>query len=127
MHFAHFIGAPGPSGRQAGGRPEMLRLRTEELACIRGFRPVFSRINLQLGGGEAVALVGPNGSGKSSLLRVVAGLLRPAAGRVELEGGVEERTIAEQAHYLGHQDALKPSLTVAENLRFWVRYLGGET
>ena len=71
-----------------------------------------------------MALVGPNGSGKSSLLRLIAGLLRPSAGRIELQGGEVERTIAEQAHYLGHFDALKPSLTVAENLGFWMRYLG---
>ena len=71
-------------------------------------------------------MVGPNGSGKSSLLRLIAGLLRPAAGQIELRDGAEERTIAEQAHYLGHLDALKPSLTVAENLGFWTRYLGEE-
>ncbi len=68
--------------------------------------------------------MGPNGSGKSSLLRLIAGLLRPSAGRIELHGGAAERTVAEQAHYLGHLDALKPSLTVAENLSFWTCYLG---
>ena len=71
-----------------------------------------------------MAVIGPNGSGKSSLLRLIAGLLRPSAGRIELQGGPAERTIPEQAHYLGHLDALKPSLTVAENLGFWTRYLG---
>ena len=74
-----------------------------------------------------MALVGPNGSGKSSLLRLVAGLLRAPEGRIELQGGDAERTIAEQAHYLGHVDALKPSLTVGENLGFWTRYLGDQT
>ena len=72
-------------------------------------------------------LVGPNGSGKSSLLRLVAGLLRASEGRIELDGGDVERTPAEQAHYLGHLDALKPSLTVGENLGFWTRYLGDRT
>ncbi|MEA2870723.1 MAG: heme exporter protein [Hyphomicrobiales bacterium] len=71
-----------------------------------------------------MALVGPNGSGKSSLLRLIAGLLRPSAGRIEFQGGTAERTIGEQAHYLGHLDPLKPSLTVAENLDFWAGYLG---
>ena len=103
----------------------MLRLTASELGCIRGSRRVFSNINLELSVGEALALVGPNGSGKSTLLRLVAGLLRPSTGRIELAGGMAERTIAEQAHYLGHLDALKPSLTVAENLHFWVSYLGG--
>lgn len=71
-------------------------------------------------------LTGRNGAGKSSLLRMIAGLLRVAAGRLELTGGAPERDIAEQAHYLGHQDALKPSLSVLENLSFWTRYLGGD-
>ena len=103
----------------------MLRLSATGLGCIRGSRSVFEGINLELSGGEALALVGANGSGKSSLLRLVAGLLRPSAGRIELAGGAPENTLAEQAHYLGHLDALKPSLTVAENLGFWVRYLEG--
>ena len=104
----------------------MLRLSATGLGCIRGSRSVFDGINLELSSGEALALTGPNGSGKSSLLRLIAGLLRPSAGRIELAGGTHEGTIAEQAHYLGHLDALKPSLTVAENLGFWVRYLGGD-
>jgi heme exporter protein A len=65
--------------------------------------------------------------GKSSLLRLLAGLVARAGGALSLEGGDPELTIAEQAHYLGHQDALKPSLTVEENLTFWSRYLGGST
>ena len=105
----------------------MLRLAASELGCIRGSRSVFSGINLELSAGTALSLVGPNGSGKSSLLRLIAGLLRPSAGRIELAGGIAERTIGEQAHYLGHLDALKPSLTVTENLRFWASYLGGGT
>jgi heme exporter protein A len=104
----------------------MLRLSATGLGCIRGSRSVFECINLELSSGEALALTGPNGSGKSSLLRLIAGLLRPSAGQIELGGGTPEGTLAEQAHYLGHLDALKPSLTVAENLTFWVRYLGGD-
>ena len=49
---------------------------------------------------------------------------RIAHGGLTLEGGDPELTIAEQAHYLGHQDALKPSLSVGENLRFWADFLG---
>jgi heme exporter protein A len=105
----------------------MLRLTASELGCIRGSRSVFSGINLELSGGTALSLVGPNGSGKSSLLRLIAGLLRPSAGRIQLADGAAEQTIGEQAHYLGHLDALKPSLTVAENLTFWARYLGAES
>jgi heme exporter protein A len=72
-------------------------------------------------------VAGRNGSGKSSLLRLIAGLLHAEGGRINLDGGDPELSIAEQAHYLGHQDALKPSLTVGENLRFWSTYLGSAT
>lgn len=101
-----------------------MRLNVTDLACRRGHKMLFSGIGFSLGGGEALLLYGPNGAGKSSLLRIIAGLLRPTAGKIALQGGDGERTIAEQAHYLGHQDALKPSLSVAENLSFWMRFLG---
>jgi heme exporter protein A len=103
------------------------RLLAFELACVRGGRGVFSGLGFSVGAGEALLVSGPNGAGKSSLLRLVAGLVRPAAGRLELEGGDPDASLAEQAHYLGHQDPLKPSLTVAENLDFWGRYLDGST
>jgi heme exporter protein A len=103
----------------------MLRLSVSELGCFRGFRSVFNDINLELVSGEALALTGPNGAGKSSLLRLLAGLLRPSAGRVALEGDTDEQSIPERAHYLGHLDAFKPALTVRENIEFWIHYFGG--
>lgn len=103
-----------------------MRLSGSELRCRRGGREVFRDLFFALRGGEALAVTGPNGVGKSSLLRVVAGLLPIAGGRLEIQGGDPELTLPEQAHYLGHQDALKPSLTVGENLAFWARYLGGD-
>src|SRR5262245_34234202 len=104
-----------------------MRLSGSELACIRGGRQVFRKLSFAVGAGEALAVTGPNGAGKSSLLRLVAGLVHPAGGRLELAGGDPELSIAEQAHYLGHQDALKPALTVGENLAFWRRFLGPGT
>jgi heme exporter protein A len=77
--------------------------------------------------GEALTITGRNGAGKSSLLRTIIGLARIAHGRIALEGGDPELTVAEQAHYLGHYDALKPSLSVRENLHFWAGFLGGES
>jgi heme exporter protein A len=102
-----------------------MRLVASDLACVRGGREVFSGLSLALGAGEALVISGPNGAGKSSLLRMIAGLVPPAAGVLTLDGGDTELTIAEQAHYLGHLDALKPSLSVEENLTFWTRFLGG--
>src|SRR5437016_6620966 len=102
----------------------MMELVGSDLTCVRGGRQVFRGVGFTVCAGEALLVTGPNGSGKSSLLRLVAGLLRPQQGRLKLEGGDSELTIPEQAHYLGHQDALKPSLSVAENLTFWAGYLG---
>jgi heme exporter protein A len=102
-----------------------MRLEASDLVCVRGGREVFAGLDFSVAGGEALLVTGRNGAGKSSLLRMIAGLVHIAGGRLMLTGGDPERTTAEQAHYLGHQDALKPSLTVAENLGFWARYLGG--
>ena len=58
-------------------------LRFESVACVRGGRLLFEGLDLALEPGEALHLTGPNGSGKSSLIRLAAGLLKPAAGRIE--------------------------------------------
>jgi heme exporter protein A len=103
----------------------MMRLLARELDCVRGGRTVFAAVAFAVGAGEALHVTGPNGAGKSSLLRQIAGLVRIAGGAITLEGGDPELSIAEQAHYLGHLDALKGALSVRENLSFWSRYLGG--
>jgi heme exporter protein A len=103
----------------------MMRLSASDLACRRGGREVFAGVGFSVGAGEALVISGRNGSGKSSLLRMVVGLLRVAAGRIALQDGDPQLTVGEQAHYLGHQDALKPSLSVGENLRFWAGFLAG--
>lgn len=94
----------------------------ETLDCIRGDRKVFEGLTFALTAGDILVLSGPNGSGKSSLLRVMAGLLRPAAGRILRDGtDVRDDPDAHHAnlHYVGHQDAIKPALSVAENVQFW--------
>src|SRR3972149_2081554 len=101
-----------------------MRLSASGLACIRGGREVFAGLAFAIAAGELLMVTGPNGAGKTTLLRLIAGLLRPSAGRLDLTGGSAEASIGEQAHFLGHQDALKPSLSVAENLAFWTGYLG---
>jgi len=102
-----------------------MRLSGDNLSCVRGGRRVFSGIMFSIAGGGALVLTGPNGAGKSSLLRVIAGLVRPVEGTVSLDGGDAELAVGEQAHYAGHLDPLKPALTVTENLAFWSRFLNG--
>jgi heme exporter protein A len=102
-----------------------MQLTADNLTCVRGGRTVFAGLSFAVAGGEAVVVTGRNGAGKSSLLRMIAGLVSIAGGRLTLDGGEAEATVGEQAHYLGHHDALKTSLSVSENLAFWVDYLGG--
>ncbi len=103
-----------------------MRLSGSGLTCLRGGRQVFADLDFSVGAGEALAVTGRNGSGKSSLLRLIAGLLTLDAGRIALDGGAAELSVPEQAHFLGHRDALKPSLSVMENLIFWRDFLEGE-
>jgi heme exporter protein A len=102
-----------------------MQLSASGLTCLRGGREVFANLEFMLPAGEAMSVTGRNGAGKSSLLRIIAGLLPASNGRIALEGGDGELTLPEQCHYLGHRDALKPSLSVTENLDFWRAYLGG--
>jgi heme exporter protein A len=102
----------------------LMRLTGHDLGCIRGGREVFTGVNFSVAAGEALAVTGRNGAGKTTLLRLIAGLLEVAEGRLELTGGEADSTLAEQAHYLGHRDALKPALSVRENLEFWYAFLG---
>lgn len=74
--------------------------------------------------GSGLILTGPNGVGKTSLLRILAGLLRSSAGHVVLEGGEPEQDLAEQVHFIGMKEALKPSLTVIEHIRHWYQLFG---
>lgn len=96
----------------------------KDLVCIRGERMVFAGLDFSVSAGDALVLLGPNGSGKSSLLRLMAGLLRPYAGQLLWNGrpvADEPEDHAGRIHYVGHHDAVKPVLSVAENLRFWAR------
>lgn len=98
-----------------------------DLACLRGERVVFANLTFTLDSGEALLLVGPNGSGKSSLLRLLAGLLHPVAGGLFRKGRPiteDLETHTAMVRYVGHLDAVKPVLSVAEILVFWGRLVG---
>lgn len=102
------------------------RLAVRSLAVERGGRLVLDGVAFSLGPGEAILLTGPNGAGKSTLIRAVLGLVRHNGGSISVEGdGVAEPDeVGPHCHYLGHRDALKTALTVAENLSFWRNFLG---
>ena len=99
-----------------------MRFSGRNLTCVRGGREVFAAVSFRLPEGQALLLRGPNGSGKSSLLRMAAGLLPPAAGAFEWEGRPEGGAIC----WVSHADAVKPALTVAENLALWLGLEAGE-
>lgn len=108
----------------------MRAVRIKGLSLSRGERTLFSGLDLELESGDAVALVGRNGAGKTSLLRAVAGLLRPLAGTIGFEGS-EGRILeaevarADHLHLAGHHDGLKTARTAWEELLFQARWTGG--
>lgn len=102
-----------------------MELHAKDLTCERGGRIVFRNVSLSLSPGQLMQLTGPNGSGKSSLLRLIAGLNEAQAGEIVMQGGSEDLTIGQQAHYIAHQEAVKAALSVHENLAFWRDFMGG--
>ena len=96
--------------------PPVAPLVAFDLACRRGDRLLFEGVDFRVDPGGALTLEGPNGSGKSSLLRLIAGLLTPAAGRID--GG-------DARGFLGHDTALKPRQRLGDELAFWARIDGG--
>ena len=101
-------------------------LSVTDLSCTRGGRLVLDRLSFALEDGETLLVRGPNGAGKSTLLRALAGLL-PATGRIVLDGRpIDRDALSEAVAYAGHLDAVKPQLTVAENLAHWAALFGGD-
>jgi heme exporter protein A len=104
-------------------------LEARDLACWRGDRAIFAGLSFTLEPGGALLLLGANGAGKSSLLRLLAGLIPAAEGQLLWDGqdALADRVgHAGRLRYLSHQDALKPSLSATENLRFYARLWGGD-
>jgi heme exporter protein A len=104
-----------------------MRLRAWDLTIDRGGRRVIAGLSFEAPAGLALIVTGPNGAGKTSLLRALAGFLPIEGGGSVLEGGDRERTVGEQAHYLGHADGVKSALSAGENLAFAAAMLGGDS
>ena len=103
-------------------------LTAENLACVRGDKRLFESLSFRVRAGQALAVEGANGAGKTSLLRLLAGFLSPAAGRVVVKSATGESDDGEErgrlVGWLGHLDGLKPQLTVLEQLSFFAHLYG---
>jgi heme exporter protein A len=109
--------------------PLPVQLQAENLTLIRSQRVLFTQLSFGLAAGEILLLTGPNGSGKTSLLRLLAGLLPPAEGRLLWRGGdvrEDPEEFRRNLCFIGHAEAIKPTLTAAENLEFWAALHGNQ-
>lgn len=106
-----------------------MRLRAWDLTIERGGRRVIAGLSFEAPAGLGLIVTGPNGAGKTSLLRALAGFLPIETGGFALDDGDGdgERTVGEQAHYLGHADGVKAALTAGENLAFMAAMLDGDS
>ena len=101
-----------------------MELAAENLVIERGGRVIVDGVSFAVSSGGALLLTGANGAGKTTLLRAIAGYLPLSGGALHLGQGDPEKSIGEQAHTMGHANAIKANLTVRENVLFWAEFLG---
>ena len=106
----------------------LVSLDIENLTCIRGQRMLFRGLGFAVAAGRLLCVEGPNGVGKTSLLRLIAGFLRPASGTIRLKTDSGDIVDTEERGkfigWLSHQDAVKPQMSVREQLDFAARLYG---
>ncbi len=103
-----------------------MKLEAIALACERNGRRLFQNLDFALAAGDMAELRGPNGAGKSSLLRAMAGLVPLSAGEIKISAETDV-PLASRLHYIAHGDAMKPAMTVEQNLQFWCDVLEGQS
>jgi len=105
-------------------------VQVENLAIVRGDRLLFEGLNFTLKAGQAMSLTGRNGAGKTSLLRAIAGFLRPAEGAVSFHGKAgplePDEARAGGLHMAGHQDGLKSNRLAEDEFLFQARWTGAD-
>ncbi|KAA6204946.1 MAG: heme ABC exporter ATP-binding protein CcmA [Candidatus Tokpelaia sp.] len=114
--------------------PQYVRIEIEGLQAQRGGKILFSQLSFSLQSGQIAVINGANGTGKSTLLRLIAGLYPPLSGTIDLSMATAQKTapalenknisLPRQgfSHYLSDKNAMKPQLSVRDNLRFWCRF-----
>lgn len=108
-----------------------MHLIVDDITAERSGEIIFEKLHFTARQRQLIIINGPNGSGKSTLLRIIAGLLTPAAGRIYFKDEIGDQAFDERipvsfhCHLLSHENAMKPSMTLMENLKFWARF-GGE-
>ncbi|MFT3726932.1 MAG: heme ABC exporter ATP-binding protein CcmA [Terricaulis sp.] len=98
-------------------------IRADGLAIRRGARILFENLNFAARAGEFVEIRGANGAGKTSLLRAIAGFLRPHGGSIAFENA-DEPSLA--LHYVGHLNGLKGGVSARAHMRYWAGLLEGD-
>ncbi|WP_332065317.1 heme ABC exporter ATP-binding protein CcmA [Bartonella sp. CB189] len=96
----------------------------KDIAAQRNEKILFQSLSFCLFSQQLMTIIGPNGIGKSTLLRIIAGLFEAAEGHIVLKDRQKTYPVATACHYLSTQNAMKPSLSVIENLRFWSNFYG---
>ncbi len=99
-------------------------LSGKDLAAYRNAEVLFQGLSFCLFPQQLMTITGPNGIGKSTLLRIIVGLLEAAEGVVSLKDQEQTYPVATACHYLGPQNAMKPLLSVIDNLQFWSTFYG---
>jgi len=105
-------------------------LSAQNLSYRRGDKIILADLSFALARGEGLVIAGANGSGKTTLLKILAGLLAPESGKLELDGtdiiGGKSAEYLGRILYLGHKNAMNEELTVLDNLKFWAGLAGNE-
>ncbi|WP_139412679.1 heme ABC exporter ATP-binding protein CcmA [Bartonella mastomydis] len=97
-------------------------LSGKDLAAYRNGDILFKGLSFCLFPQQLMTITGPNGIGKSTLLRIIVGLIEAAEGYIVLKDNEQRYPVATACHYLGSQNAMKPPLSVIDNLQFWAEF-----
>jgi heme exporter protein A len=100
-------------------------IEASNLTLVRGGRALFRGLSFRVEAGRMLAVEGANGAGKTSLLRLVAGFLAPGSGTIRVGEADDAEERGKRIGWLGHHDAVKPQMSVAENLSFFSSLYGG--